>query len=253
MALHGTILGLQNYRLESNQSTIMGRVHIHTINKGLIREELSVKVKGKAHRISVVEEVGDITSMEIQEVVTSEQVSKVGVETGGKTGENDMQIDEEDEEDGDDDGDSNSERKGGSSDEEGDGEDEGSEADAGGCSMPEKIFGNGNDGEDEGSRFSGKTKVSDTFEADLGSLKKKAAGNSKYMYGKCKGNNATDTGITRKEGPTDEFKNNGNKNNNDKDLCGEMEDIRSGLNLDQCMGQNVGQENEKEKGLVLTF
>ncbi|GKF75828.1 hypothetical protein Tco_0225272 [Tanacetum coccineum] len=111
--------------------------------------------------------------------------------------------------------------------------------------MPEKIFGNGNDGEDEGSRFSSETKVSDTFEADLGSLKKKATGNSKYMYGKCKGNNATDTDITRKEGPTDEFKINGNKNNNDKDLCGEMEDIRSDPSGIKSTKSNRGNNIEK--------
>lgn len=31
---------------------VYGRAHIHTINKGLIKEELRVKVKGKFHDVS---------------------------------------------------------------------------------------------------------------------------------------------------------------------------------------------------------
>ncbi|PWA88262.1 RNA-directed DNA polymerase, eukaryota [Artemisia annua] len=59
-AVHGTIMGLQNCRLEGNQNMAFGRVQIHTINKGLIKEDLFVNVKGKVHNISVVEEVRDI-------------------------------------------------------------------------------------------------------------------------------------------------------------------------------------------------
>ncbi|GJS54319.1 hypothetical protein Tco_0627681 [Tanacetum coccineum] len=43
--------------LEGNQNNIAGRVHIHTIYKGLIREELNIKVNGRVHKINVVEEV----------------------------------------------------------------------------------------------------------------------------------------------------------------------------------------------------
>ena len=66
-SLHGTILGLQNCRVEGNQHMMFGRVHIHTANKGLIKEEFRVKVKGKIHEVSVVEEIRDITITEMQD------------------------------------------------------------------------------------------------------------------------------------------------------------------------------------------
>lgn len=56
-ALHGSILGLQNCRVEGNQNMTFGRVQIHTINKGLINEDLNIKCKGKVHKVNIVEEV----------------------------------------------------------------------------------------------------------------------------------------------------------------------------------------------------
>nr|GEV52861.1 transposon TX1 [Tanacetum cinerariifolium] len=67
-AVHGKILGLHNCRLEGNQNTLYEREQIHTSSKGLIREELYVKVKEKYHKVSIVEEIRDIT-VEILQLV----------------------------------------------------------------------------------------------------------------------------------------------------------------------------------------
>nr|GEZ46913.1 RNA-directed DNA polymerase, eukaryota [Tanacetum cinerariifolium] len=46
-AVHGTIVGLHNCRIKGNQTVIYGRVHIHAINKGMVKEDLFVRVNGK--------------------------------------------------------------------------------------------------------------------------------------------------------------------------------------------------------------
>nr|GEY12783.1 zinc finger, BED-type [Tanacetum cinerariifolium] len=46
--------GTHNCRLEGNQNNITGRIHIHTINNGLIKEDVIVKVKGKSHKIFLI-------------------------------------------------------------------------------------------------------------------------------------------------------------------------------------------------------
>ncbi|GJR70951.1 hypothetical protein Tco_0017016 [Tanacetum coccineum] len=88
-ALHGTILGMHTYRLEGNQHTVCGRVNIHTINKGLIKEDLQVKFKGKMHKLSVVEEAKDITNWAIQEAKQEDYVDE-----SNKGNEKDIQVDE---------------------------------------------------------------------------------------------------------------------------------------------------------------
>ncbi|GKC64144.1 hypothetical protein Tco_1096742 [Tanacetum coccineum] len=162
--------------------------------------------------------------------------------------ENDMQIDKGVREDGEDDEESNSERSRGSSNEEGEDEDEGSEDEENMSNRSDMNSGNRNGGEDNGSRYSSKIKVGDTFEADLGNSKEKAADHAKDMYGEC---NATNQIVSpRKEGPTEELINNGYENNqkvvNKKVLQKENE---SGLNLDHDVGQSDGLVIEKENGL----
>ncbi|GKC90225.1 hypothetical protein Tco_1150874 [Tanacetum coccineum] len=49
-ALHGTILAMSTCRLEGNQNIIYGRVHTHTLNKGLIKEELNIKEEGEVSK-----------------------------------------------------------------------------------------------------------------------------------------------------------------------------------------------------------
>nr|GFA24733.1 transposon TX1 [Tanacetum cinerariifolium] len=105
-ALHGTITCLQNCTLEGNQNMVFGRVQIYMIIQGLIREEVSIKVKGKIHKVSIVEEVRDITCWNIQELVFSKCIYKIGNVEGEKVGKNDMRIDEDEREE---DGDSNGE------------------------------------------------------------------------------------------------------------------------------------------------
>ncbi|GKC50388.1 hypothetical protein Tco_1073133, partial [Tanacetum coccineum] len=67
-APYGRVLGMLNCRLEGNQNLVYGRVQIHTINKGLINEDVIVTVKGKSHKINIVEEVKEIFITDIQEV-----------------------------------------------------------------------------------------------------------------------------------------------------------------------------------------
>nr|GEY16743.1 transposon TX1 [Tanacetum cinerariifolium] len=114
-AIHGTILAMSNCRLEGNQSISCGRVHIHTYNKGLIKDELNIKVQRKLHRISVVEEVRDISKVDIQESSNSRQACNLEKEEVEMTDKNDIQIDDER---GDDKGESNNEGEDSSEDEE---------------------------------------------------------------------------------------------------------------------------------------
>ncbi|GJS54318.1 reverse transcriptase domain, reverse transcriptase zinc-binding domain protein [Tanacetum coccineum] len=177
----------------------------------------------------------------------SEYVSKVGGVEDKMDG-NNMQIDNGVREDGEDDEESNSEGSEGSSDEEGEYEDEGSEDEENRGNRSDMNFGNRNGGEDDGSRYSGKIKVGDTFEVDLGNSKEMAVDHAKDMYGEC---NATNQIVSpRKEGPTEELINNGYENNqkvvNKKVLQKENE---SGLNLDHDVGQSDGLVIEKENGL----
>ncbi|GJT46652.1 transposon TX1 [Tanacetum coccineum] len=100
--------------LEGNQNMIYGRVNIHTTTKGLIRENLTVKVKGKTHEVCVVEEVRDINMVDVHgKSIRGQEVNVKG--EAHKKGDSDMEVDDEDDED---DGESNSE-EGEQSDEEG--------------------------------------------------------------------------------------------------------------------------------------
>ncbi|GJT43501.1 transposon TX1 [Tanacetum coccineum] len=222
---------LKNYNQWVVTDQRLRRVHIHTINKGLIREELNIKFNGRVHKISVVEEVHDITTWEIQISVMIKHVSKVGGVTEDKMDENDMQIDEREGEDEDE----------GS-------EDEGSEDEENRGNRSDINSDNRNRGEDEGSRYSGEAKVGDTFEADLGNIKENSADQEKDMCGECNANN--NSGSTRKEGPTEEIVNNGyehiQKIVNMKVIQKENE---SGPNLDHDVGQIDGLVIEKKNGL----
>ncbi|GKC26257.1 hypothetical protein Tco_1033551, partial [Tanacetum coccineum] len=143
---HGTVLGLLNCRLEGNQNLVYGRVQIHTIKQGLINEEVTVTVKGKNHRINIVEEVKDIVITEIQEVVKRRCEDE-------KVGDYDMQVDEGE---GDEKGETNSEGEE-SSDEE---EDGGQKVRGEAFWESTAAFGGRNG---EGSRFSWETRVVDSF------------------------------------------------------------------------------------------
>nr|GEV21221.1 transposon TX1 [Tanacetum cinerariifolium] len=152
-------------RLEGNQNLVYGRVQIHTINKGLINEFVNVTVKGKTHKVCVIEEVRDIVNVDIQEVDKGRRGIK---KLKDPVDENDMQVD--DKEDGEE-GQSNS--KGSESGENEDYDDD----------MQVPDFGDRNGGEDEGSRFSEETKVVDTFEGEYGSSKEEVYGEYKDSRG----------------------------------------------------------------------
>ncbi|PWA92790.1 glycosyltransferase family 92 [Artemisia annua] len=167
-ALHGTILGMHNCRLEGNQTLVYGRVQIHSINKGLINEVLNEKVKGKYHKVCVVEEVRDIVNVDIQKVVKGR---KFGEKTDDPVENNDMQVDDEE-------GKSNSEGSESSEDEEVDQikvKKGGAVADSGDRNVEE----------DEGSRFSGETKVGNTFDGENGSSKAGDFRENIGSYGEC--------------------------------------------------------------------
>ncbi|PWA76953.1 hypothetical protein CTI12_AA229170 [Artemisia annua] len=173
-ALHGTILGMHNCRLEGNQNLVYGRVQIHTINKGLINEVLNVTVRRKNHKVCVVEEVRDIVSMEIEEVCNGRRVDE---KMEDHVEDNGMQVDDEER---DEDGESNSEGGETSEDEE-DNQNKVINGKEGGAAA---ISGDRNGGEDEESRFSGETRVGDTFDGEIGNSKGEEYGEYKRLHGK---------------------------------------------------------------------
>ncbi|GKD98924.1 hypothetical protein Tco_1382821 [Tanacetum coccineum] len=163
-ALHGTILGMHTYRLEGNQHTVCGRVNIHTINKGLIKEDLQVKFKGKMHKLSVVEEAKDITNWAIQEAKQEDYVDE-----SNKGNEKDIQVDEVN---GKDSEEYNSKNGEDSNEKE---NREFIEIEKGNY-RPDMDSVRHGKGEDERSSFSGETRVSDTFNGMSASSKEKHAG-----------------------------------------------------------------------------
>ncbi|GJV40051.1 putative RNA-directed DNA polymerase [Tanacetum coccineum] len=65
-ALHGRVIGSSNCKLEGNQNLIVGKVQLHTTNKGLIKESLYVKLYEKKFKVDIIE-VGDVIEFEIDE------------------------------------------------------------------------------------------------------------------------------------------------------------------------------------------
>ncbi|GJW71457.1 hypothetical protein Tco_0128374 [Tanacetum coccineum] len=174
---HGTILALHNCSLEGNQNLIYGRVQVHTVNNGLIREDLMVNVKGKIHEVKVVEEIRDITLINIQDG-NSRSPELNGEEEGPGDDDSVMQEDE---------------RENGGEDEEGDSdeddycEEEGEvghdDDDVGGDHLVEDS-GSRNLVEDETLRFLGETRVSETFKNDKENSKTKSAEKEYWINGK---------------------------------------------------------------------
>ncbi|GKC45930.1 transposon TX1 [Tanacetum coccineum] len=161
-AIHGTILALHNCRMEGNQNLTYGRVKIHTINKGLISEELNVQVKGKIFKIKMLlrdisektntTEIRDITVVDLQEVTKKRCVDeKINEFWDG----NDLQVDDEEGVEGE----SNSEGDESSDDE----NDDGKKVVCDDGNVPPADSGDRNIEEDEASRVSGESKVGDTF------------------------------------------------------------------------------------------
>ncbi|GJU04419.1 transposon TX1 [Tanacetum coccineum] len=134
--------------LEGNQNLTYGRIHIHTINKGLIKDVLNVTVKGRTHKKDV--RIDDQMEENVMKVVDE-----------GEKGESDNEEVE-------------------SSEEEDNGETR--VVDVGGNEhVAESDDRDG--GEDEGLRFSRATKVSETFEEDCDSFKALEHGERKMAYG----------------------------------------------------------------------
>nr|GEU99624.1 transposon TX1 [Tanacetum cinerariifolium] len=65
--LHRRVIGSSNCKLEGNQNLIVGKVQLHTINKGLIKEPLYVKLYEKKFKLDVIEEVGNVMEFEMKE------------------------------------------------------------------------------------------------------------------------------------------------------------------------------------------
>ncbi|GKE53976.1 hypothetical protein Tco_1489132 [Tanacetum coccineum] len=98
-AMHGTILAFHKCRMEGNQNVTYCNVQIHTNNKGLIKEDLIVRVNGKDHIVNVVEKIRDITVIDIQEVCKVYDEEKGTKDGENKLGDTDMEIDDRDKED----------------------------------------------------------------------------------------------------------------------------------------------------------
>ncbi|GJW16708.1 transposon TX1 [Tanacetum coccineum] len=170
-ALHGRVLGFKNCNLKGNQSLIIGKVQIHTCNKGLVKEKVNVICMGKVFKVEVIEEVGGIEEFETEEVKVASQEDRASA-NAEKRYMDDMVVSDED-----DDNDSNS----GSDEDEGESE-------------------NGDEGkkkEDEESRVSLGTRVCETPEVE--DSKSKAARNSNNYFGEGKEavNNVEDGGDTK--------------------------------------------------------
>ncbi|PWA87808.1 hypothetical protein CTI12_AA126710 [Artemisia annua] len=176
--LHGIIVETKNCRLEGNQNVIYGKVLIHTTAKDLINESLSIKCIGKSFKIKVIEEVRDISYVDIEE---NNEVNQTKNEP--EKGEDLKGMEISDGEGGESGEDSNGDED--SSDEE---ENRRENNNRGGGFRPSEIA-TRNIGVEEESRVSIGTKVRDSFEDDDGCFKKKMAAE----------NNETTKGLGDKE------------------------------------------------------
>ncbi|GKD02426.1 transposon TX1, partial [Tanacetum coccineum] len=163
VAVHGRVIGSSNCKLEGNQSLIVGKVQLHTINKGLIRESLYVKLYEKKFKVDVIEEVGDVMELEMEEKGAMDKNKIEHKETHEKGDDNDMVI-------------SNSESRAESSDDGIDSEDERDEADdVVGNGIRPQVDGGQKMEEDEESRFSGMSRVCETHEEEITKKEEKSA------------------------------------------------------------------------------
>ncbi|GKB88745.1 transposon TX1 [Tanacetum coccineum] len=160
-AVHGRLMGLRNYKLEGNQSVIIGKVQIHTWNKGLVKEKLNVMCMEKMFKVEVIEEVGDIEEFEIEElkVVSLEDRASVNAK---KKDIDDMVISDEDDE-SDRNSNNGSDEDGGDSDSKDGGSNDGDNGDRGSQAVVERDQ---KKKEEEKSRLSLGTRVCETPEVE---------------------------------------------------------------------------------------
>ncbi|GJX06282.1 putative ribonuclease H protein [Tanacetum coccineum] len=159
-ALHGRVIGSNYCNLEGNQNLIVGKVQVHTINKGLIKESLYVKVYGRKFKVEVNEEVGDIMDFGMEEIITNRKIENEMEEKGD---ENDMAI-------------SDNESCDESSEEGTESEEEGNEVkDDVGLELRADDDGGRKMEKDEESRFSGMSRVCETPEVEITKKEKKSA------------------------------------------------------------------------------
>ncbi|GKB29122.1 transposon TX1 [Tanacetum coccineum] len=97
---HGSIARLCNCKLEGNQNTIIGRVQIQSLVNGLINETMKIKFRGIIFNVKVIEEVSDITEVEVEEVKIVNMEEQADKGSNQKNDGEDMLISEDDEEDG---------------------------------------------------------------------------------------------------------------------------------------------------------
>nr|GEX27934.1 retrovirus-related Pol polyprotein from transposon TNT 1-94 [Tanacetum cinerariifolium] len=67
-------LKFDNFR--RNQQDFQKKVHIHTFNEGLIKEDLFVRLQGKEYKVDVMEEIHDITILDILETRKDDREGK---------------------------------------------------------------------------------------------------------------------------------------------------------------------------------
>ncbi|GKA84297.1 putative RNA-directed DNA polymerase, eukaryota, reverse transcriptase zinc-binding domain protein [Tanacetum coccineum] len=158
--------------MKGNQNVTYGNVQIHTNNKGLIKEDLIVRVNGKDHIVKVVEKIRDITVIDIQKICKVYDEEKGTKDGENKLGDTDIEIDDGDKEDT---------VVGDSLDGKSSNEDEGSDVDLQDKEVEVYLLDSSFEkvvyvtGVDEGSMFFGETKVCETFNDEDDSSKKEAA------------------------------------------------------------------------------
>ncbi|GJY51605.1 transposon TX1 [Tanacetum coccineum] len=135
-------------------------VPVHTINKGLIKESLYVKVYGRKFKVEVIEEVGDVMDFGMEEIITNRKIENEIEEKGD---ENDMAI-------------SDNESCDESSEEGTESEEEGNEVkDDVGLEVRAEDDGGWKMEKDEESRFSGMSRVCETPEVEIIKKEEKSA------------------------------------------------------------------------------
>ncbi|GKD51897.1 hypothetical protein Tco_1280873 [Tanacetum coccineum] len=75
---HGYVMEMNNCSLVGNQNITIGRVCVHTVTKGLIKEYLKIKVKDIIFKVSVIEEICNVVEYQVQESTNQEKNEEDG-------------------------------------------------------------------------------------------------------------------------------------------------------------------------------
>ncbi|GJV90408.1 reverse transcriptase domain, reverse transcriptase zinc-binding domain protein [Tanacetum coccineum] len=165
---HGYVMKMNNCSLVGNQNITIGRVCVHTVTKGLIKEYLKIKVKDIIFEVSVIEEIRDVILAPPLDMVEYQVQESTNQEKNEEDGHGLMNMEEDEINDG--------EKKRRNS------ESDGSGGNGNGSGLRSARQGSREPQGDEQSRVSSEFKINDTFEGeDVISQTEAAAGNTKTL------------------------------------------------------------------------